>query len=95
MFKIQVVLVSGDVFQHGGASGGYDMNVVGAWHKGYTGKGVVVTILDDGIEYTHHDLKHNYVSTVSHCQLLLCGQNIYAAGYVRGWGTLLCMLTCQ
>lgn len=29
---------------------------------GYTGKGVVVSILDDGIERTHDDLKENYVS---------------------------------
>ena len=25
------------------------MNVLAAWKKGFTGKGVVVTILDDGI----------------------------------------------
>ena len=49
-------------FQHGGATGGYDMNVIKAWERGYTGKGVVVTILDDGIEHTHPDLKANYVS---------------------------------
>ena len=38
------------------------MNVVAAWERGYTGKGVVVTILDDGIERTHTDLMGNYVS---------------------------------
>ena len=38
------------------------MNVVEAWERGYTGKGVVVTILDDGIERTHTDLMANYVS---------------------------------
>lgn len=38
-----------------------DMNVVGAWNRGFTGKGVVVTILDDGIEKDHPDLMHNYV----------------------------------
>jgi subtilisin family serine protease len=37
------------------------MNVVPAWQRGYTGKGVVVTILDDGIEKDHPDLKTNYV----------------------------------
>ena len=36
------------------------MNVVGAWERGYTGKGVVVTILDDGIEKDHPDLEENY-----------------------------------
>lgn len=36
------------------------MNVVGAWKRGYSGKGVVVTILDDGIEKDHPDLEQNY-----------------------------------
>ena len=43
-----------------GAKGGYDMNVQPAWSKGYTGKGVVVTILDDGIQTNHPDLLQNY-----------------------------------
>ena len=50
--------------QHGGAQGGYDMNVLPVWQKAYTGKGVVVTTVDDGIEHTHTDLKENYVSTL-------------------------------
>ncbi len=33
-----------------GARGGFDMNVKPAWDLGYTGRGVVVTILDDGIQ---------------------------------------------
>uniref|UniRef100_A0A670YFA4 SPC3 n=1 Tax=Pseudonaja textilis TaxID=8673 RepID=A0A670YFA4_PSETE len=37
-----------------------EMNVLGAWQRGYTGKGVVVTILDDGIERNHPDLIQNY-----------------------------------
>jgi len=37
-----------------------DMNVQGAWLAGYTGKGVVVTILDDGIERGNPDLVKNY-----------------------------------
>ena len=43
--------------------GKFDMNIIPAWQKGYTGKGVVVTILDDGIERNHTDLFENYVST--------------------------------
>lgn len=39
------------------------MNIAGAWRRGYTGKGVVVSVLDDGIEGEHPDLKPNYVST--------------------------------
>ena len=38
------------------------MNVAAAWSEGYTGKGVVVTILDDGLEKDHPDIKRNYVS---------------------------------
>lgn len=45
-----------------GAKGGFDMNVEKAWKLGYTGKGVVVTILDDGIQPNHPDLELNYVS---------------------------------
>uniref|UniRef100_A0A6J0TBE0 Proprotein convertase subtilisin/kexin type 5 isoform X2 n=1 Tax=Pogona vitticeps TaxID=103695 RepID=A0A6J0TBE0_9SAUR len=37
-----------------------DMNIVGAWKRGYTGKNIVVTILDDGIERNHPDLMQNY-----------------------------------
>lgn len=49
-------------FQNGGAKDGLDMNVSPAWQKGYTGKGVVVSILDDGIQRNHPDLDKNYVS---------------------------------
>ncbi|KAG7238134.1 hypothetical protein INR49_030196, partial [Caranx melampygus] len=37
-----------------------DLNTKAAWAQGYTGKGVVVTILDDGIEKDHPDLISNY-----------------------------------
>lgn len=38
----------------------YDMNVLEAWSLGYTGRGVVLTIMDDGIDYNHTDLRQNY-----------------------------------
>ncbi|XP_072348689.1 furin-like [Scyliorhinus torazame] len=38
----------------------HDLNVQEAWKQGYTGKGVVVSILDDGIEKNHPDLSANY-----------------------------------
>lgn len=41
---------------------GLDMNVIPAWKEGITGKGIVVTILDDGLESDHPDLIENYVS---------------------------------
>ncbi|XP_050679283.1 furin-like protease 1, isoforms 1/1-X/2 isoform X3 [Leptidea sinapis] len=40
--------------------GGLDMNVMAAWREGITGRGVVVTILDDGLETDHPDLVANY-----------------------------------
>ncbi|XP_063929314.1 furin-like protease 1 isoform X3 [Zophobas morio] len=39
---------------------GLDMNVIPAWLEGITGKGAVVTILDDGLEKDHPDLLQNY-----------------------------------
>nr|XP_040569579.1 furin-like [Lepeophtheirus salmonis] len=47
-------------FLNQGAHDGSDMNVVEAWKLGITGKGVVVTILDDGIQTNHPDLIDNY-----------------------------------
>lgn len=38
------------------------MNVIPAWKEGVTGKGIVVTILDDGLESDHPDLVENFVS---------------------------------
>jgi len=39
------------------------MNLVPVYKElKYTGKGIRVAIIDDGIEYTHDDLKDNYVS---------------------------------
>lgn len=37
-----------------------DLNVMAAWREGVTGKGVVVTIVDDGLEKDHPDLERNY-----------------------------------
>jgi len=46
--------------------GDLDMNVEEAWDLGYSGKGVTVTILDDGVEWNHPDLKDNYVEAASY-----------------------------
>ncbi|XP_072260939.1 proprotein convertase subtilisin/kexin type 4 isoform X2 [Pyxicephalus adspersus] len=37
-----------------------DLNVLTAWSHGFSGRGVVVTILDDGIEKDHPDLQANF-----------------------------------
>lgn len=54
------------ILQNGGAKDGLDMNVAPAWQKGYTGKGVVVSILDDGIQTNHPDLAQNYDPSASY-----------------------------
>lgn len=38
----------------------YDHGIMRAWDMGFTGRGVVVTVLDDGLEWRHSDLKNNY-----------------------------------
>lgn len=49
-----------------GARGGYDMNVAAVWKMGITGKGVVLTILDDGVQADHPDLIKNYDKNASY-----------------------------
>jgi len=41
------------------------MNITAAWNMGFTGKGVVLSMLDDGIEMTHPDLAENYDARAS------------------------------
>ncbi|XP_019768309.2 neuroendocrine convertase 1 [Dendroctonus ponderosae] len=43
-----------------------DLNVVPVYKAGISGKGVRITILDDGIEYTHEDLNQNYDAEISY-----------------------------
>ena len=37
------------------------LNVIPVWEKNYTGKGVIIALIDDGIMSTHVDIKDNYV----------------------------------
>ncbi|XP_071586669.1 neuroendocrine convertase 1 isoform X1 [Heliangelus exortis] len=37
-----------------------DLHVIPVWQKGITGKGVVITVLDDGLEWNHTDIYMNY-----------------------------------
>lgn len=43
-----------------GGDPGVDLNVLPAWEKGFNGRNVVVTILDDGIDHEHPDITNNY-----------------------------------
>ncbi|CAF0818060.1 unnamed protein product [Rotaria sordida] len=47
-------------YMHDENEHGRAMNISGAWRLGFTGKNIVVTILDDGIEKDHPDLIQNY-----------------------------------
>ncbi|KPP60029.1 hypothetical protein Z043_122001 [Scleropages formosus] len=44
---------------------GLDLNVAEAWDLGFTGKGVTIAIMDDGIDYLHPDLVSNYNADAS------------------------------
>eukprot|EP01116_Phalansterium_solitarium_P009024 TRINITY_DN23018_c0_g1_i1.p1 TRINITY_DN23018_c0_g1~~TRINITY_DN23018_c0_g1_i1.p1 ORF type:complete len:603 (-),score=177.52 TRINITY_DN23018_c0_g1_i1:266-2074(-) len=45
---------------------GVHMDVEAAWIQGLTGAGVTIAVVDDGVEYTHPDLKDNYVAASSY-----------------------------
>lgn len=38
----------------------FDLSVIPCWHKNITGKGVIVTVLDDGLEHNNTDIHRNY-----------------------------------
>ena len=38
----------------------FDSKVYDVWQMGYTGKGVVLSVLDDGMDHTHPELEDNY-----------------------------------
>lgn len=44
---------------------GFDAAVFDAWERGYSGEGVVVGVIDSGIEIDHPDLAPNYRPTLS------------------------------
>ncbi|XP_029186534.2 furin-1-like [Acropora millepora] len=46
-------------------SDGKGMNIAEVWQQGITGKGVVVAVVDDGIQRSHPDLKDNFDPSAS------------------------------
>ncbi|XP_043794709.1 neuroendocrine convertase 1-like [Apis laboriosa] len=43
-----------------------DLNVLPLYRLGITGRGVRIAVLDDGLEYTHDDLRNNYDPDISY-----------------------------
>ena len=41
---------------------GVSMGILEAWQSNFTGKGVNIAVIDNGVEHTHMDLKDRYVS---------------------------------
>lgn len=71
LFTEQWHLVNDEVPEH-------MMNVSGVWELGITGKGVLSSMVDDGLDYESEDLKDNFVS-IFHITLFtksqFCGQD--------------------
>jgi subtilisin family serine protease len=51
-------------FQHLFGVAGEDINVVEAWNRGYTGEGVTVAVIDNGVQLIHPDLIPNLHPTL-------------------------------
>ncbi|KNC84639.1 hypothetical protein SARC_03169, partial [Sphaeroforma arctica JP610] len=45
---------------------GQGLNVIEAWDMGFYGEDVLVSVIDDGIEYTHADLDGRYEPRASY-----------------------------
>ncbi|MBA4397598.1 MAG: hypothetical protein C0394_09500 [Syntrophus sp. (in: bacteria)] len=44
---------------------GFSAGLRGAWNQGYTGKGVVIGVIDDGVDGNNEDIKPNYNAALS------------------------------
>ncbi len=49
----------------GGGTPGIDIRVTNVWAQGYFGEGIIIGIVDDGVQYTHPDLSPNYAAAYS------------------------------
>lgn len=52
-------------YMNDGCIEGINLNITFAWDMGYTGKGIVVCIIDDGVERTNIELIENYDQNAS------------------------------
>jgi subtilisin-like proprotein convertase family protein len=49
-----------------GGKAGEDVNVTAVWNQGITGSGVVIGVVDDGLQYEHPDIELNYREDLSY-----------------------------
>ncbi|XP_072525112.1 PC3-like endoprotease variant B [Salminus brasiliensis] len=55
-----------ELFNHGQVGSSlFDLNVMPVWLKNITGRGVVVSIIDDGVDHSNLDLKKNFEAFAS------------------------------
>ena len=65
-FQVIVILPQRTFLSQGDTA--VSMNVKSAWQAGYTGKGVLVAVVDDGVNKDHPDLVQSFVSFLfSYC----------------------------
>lgn len=43
-----------------------DINVMGAWAAGYTGKGIIQSVSDDGFDLSHEDIQNNLLKNLAY-----------------------------
>ena len=60
IMTIIIVLNNSQFYQN--PPDGRGMNIDKVWQQGVTGKGIVVAVVDDGLQQSHPDLKDNFVS---------------------------------
>jgi subtilisin-like proprotein convertase family protein len=48
-----------------GGTPGMDLNVTNVWSE-YTGGGIKIGVIDDGVEYTHPELQNNYSTSIDY-----------------------------
>ncbi|XP_075952570.1 proprotein convertase subtilisin/kexin type 4-like isoform X2 [Anarhichas minor] len=54
-----------ELFAQGEYNSGFDLNVMPVWINNITGDGVVVSIIDDGVDHTNKDLEKNFEALAS------------------------------
>lgn len=74
----------------------HDVNVIPAWLAGYSGKGVTISIIDDGLDHEHPELAERYVSTNNSNRE---DGRERGKGFCFDWGrefvVIICLLLCD